>query len=202
MKNRSVLGAIGMIFVIAMPATGWAGSSSGWAKAWHCAAEPVVDFWEQELIGSEATGRARLCTTPFGMYSSMKVRGLTPGNAYTVWWVYVDKPEECVNFPLTPENSEVPVAEPIGYAAPCGLADFFSVDPSGEFLNPLVVFGRMDGMVVNSDRRVNFHGSFRSFQPSPGSQVWLFAFGHGPADIYDKRQLARQLLTPEDPLSG
>ena len=79
---------------------------------------------------------------------------------------------------------------------------FLTPDPSGEFLNPLVVYGRMDSVVADRRRKIRFAGDVRSFSPSPGSQVWMFVFGHGPADTTDKRQLARQLLTPEDPLSG
>ncbi|MEO1117320.1 MAG: hypothetical protein AAFX75_05520 [Pseudomonadota bacterium] len=162
----------------------------------------MLDFWEQEVVGNEARGRASLCATPFGMYASMRVRGLTPGNPYTVWWVYIDKPEQCVNFPLTPENSPVPIPEPVGYASPCGLADFLTPDPSGDFLNPLAVYGRMDGGIVGNRFVTHFQGSVRSFEPAPGSQVWMFVWGHGPAARGDKRQLARQLLTPEDPVSG
>lgn len=44
--------------------------------------------------------------------------------------------------------------------------------------------------------------SLRDFTPAAGSQVWMFIFGRGPADTSDRRQLARQLLTPEDPGSG
>jgi len=39
-------------------------------------------------------------------------------------------------------------------------------------------------------------------KPSSGSQIWLLMFGHGAADFSDGRHLARQLLTPEDPLAG
>jgi hypothetical protein len=37
---------------------------------------------------------------------------------------------------------------------------------------------------------------------SSGSQVWMLMFGHLAADFNDRRQLARQLLTPEDPGAG
>ncbi len=177
-----------------------ASGASSWG--WYCDQEAVTSYWEQDITGQAIKGRGGLCTTPFGMFSSLRLSGLTPGNAYTVWWVYIDKPHDCVGFPLTPDNSDVPFPEPAGYAGSCGLADFFTVDPSGDFLNPLVVYGRMDGVVAHSKRRTWFSGDVRSFTPDSGSQVWMFVFGHGPADESDKRQLARQLLTPEDPLSG
>lgn len=202
MKLQSVIGAICFAALAFSSSLAAAGNHKKGHGGWYCKNEAVVDFWEQELLGSEARGRARLCSTPFGMFSNMQVRGLTPGNAYTVWWVYIDKPEDCVNFPLTPETADVPVPEPIGYATPCGLADFFTPDPSGEFLNPLAVYGRLDSVVVDRVRQITLRGNLRDFQPASGSQVWMFIFGHGPADDSDKRQLARQLLTPEDPLSG
>ncbi|MEM7277502.1 MAG: hypothetical protein AAF385_05185 [Pseudomonadota bacterium] len=171
-------------------------------SGWSCDKQSVISFWEENVGGSELQGKSGLCSTPFGVFSSMSITGLTPGSAYTVWWVYIDKPEECVNFPLTPDNSDLPFPEPIAYGGACGLADFFTPDESGEFLNPLVVFGRMDSAIASNKRRTLFTGDIRNFTPAPGSQVWLFAFGHGPADESDTRQLARQLLTPEDPLSG
>lgn len=131
----------------------------------------------------------------------MSVRGLTPGNAYTVWWIYIDDPASCANSPL-PAPDVIPFPEPDDFAGPCGLVDFFTVDAGGQFLNPLVVFGRMDGVVAPDKARTRFAGDLRSFGPSPGSQVWMFVFGHGAANQADKRELARQLLTPEDPLSG
>lgn len=174
---------------------------------WHCDSAPVQEFWEEDINLAEVSGRGHLCQTPYGLWSSMKIKGLTEGNAYTVWWIYIDDPGSCVNFPLPqglelPDKSSVPFDEPAGYASGCGLADFFTTDSSGEFLNPLVVYGRMDSAVTNHHRRTRFNGELRSFTPSPGSQVWMLVFGHGPAKRDDKRELARQLLTPEDPLSG
>ena len=168
---------------------------------WNCESDQLTSFWEEDVGGSELSGRGTVCVTPFGLWSTMQVRGLTSGNAYTTWWVYIDDPESCANFPL-PSPEVIPFPEPENYAGSCGLADFFTPDPSGEFLNPLAVFGRMDSVIASGKRRTRFAGDLRDFEPSSGSQVWLFIFGHGPADQSDKRQLARQLLTPEDPGSG
>ena len=195
----SVLCALVLQFSPAEPA--YAGGS--WS--WNCDRGSVVSFWEQYIAGNELSGQGTLCTTPFGLWSTMRVHGLTEGNAYTVWWIYIDDPDSCANFPLPsgpPPEGVIPFPEPEGYATPCGLVDFFTPDPSGEFINPLIVFGRMDSVIARGGRIDRFAGDLRSFKPSPGSQVWMFIFGHGPADTSDKRQLARQLLTPEDPLSG
>ena len=167
----------------------------------QCDRQPITSFWEQQIAGSPVEGRGMVCETPFGLWSTITARGLTPGNAYTVWWVYIDEPGKCAGQPL-PSPEVIPFPEPPGYAGQCGLADFFTTDESGEFLNPLAVFGRMDAAIARSHGRTRFAGDFRHFEPRPGSQVWMFIFGHGPADTSDKRQLARQLLTPEDPGTG
>lgn len=169
---------------------------------WNCENGSLTSFWENQIGGNELSGRGTVCATPFGLWSTMSVRGLTSGNAYTTWWVYIDDPASCANLPLTPDNSPVPFSEPVGYAGTCGLADFFTEDSSGQFLNPLAVFGRMDSVIAKHKRKTRFAGDVRDFVPSSGSQIWMFVFGHGPADMTDKRQLARQLLTPEDPGSG
>lgn len=196
-KTKIIATALCVVALQFAPA-GPAYASGGWS--WNCDNQSLTSFWEEPIAGSELTGRGTVCATPLGLWSTMSVKGLTPGNAYTVWWVYIDDPESCVNFPLNPPD--VPIPEPVGYAGRCGLADFFTADPSGDFLNPLAVYGRMDSVIAGNKRKTRFAGDLRSFTPSSGSQVWMFVFGHGPADQSDKRQLARQLLTPEDPLSG
>lgn len=175
---------------------------AGPGRAWNCERDGLTSFWEGDIAGRELKGGGVVCATSRGLWSQMQVRGLTPGNAYTVWWVYIDDPASCAGVRLTPENSEVPFSEPAGYAGACGLADFFTPDAGGGHLDPLAVFGRMDSVIAGQGKRTWFWGDLRGMTPSQGSQVWLFLFGHGPADADDKRQLARQLLTPEDPGTG
>jgi hypothetical protein len=115
----------------------------------------------------------------------MRVRNLTAGNAYTVWWVYFDNAADCVDG----ERILAPTA--------CGA--LFNGNWDGD--NPRAVFGRMDSAVPTHDRE-HFHGQMRDFIPSSGSQVMLLIFGHGVADYGDTQHLARQLLTPEDPAAG
>ncbi len=177
-----------------------AAHSSGWWN-WDCQKESLTSYWEEPIAGNELSGKGTVCASHSGLWSTMSVKGLTAGNAYTVWWVYIDNPAACVNFPL-PSPAAIPFPEPANYAGRCGLADFFTPSESGKYLDPLVVYGRMDSVVASDHRRTRFSGDLRSFRPSSGSQVWMFIFGHGPADHSDTRQLARQLLTPEDPLSG
>ena len=175
-------------------------AAGGWLP--NCDSERLTEFWEEDITGNKLSGRGVLCTSRYGTWATLSTKGLAPGNAYTVWWVYIDDPDSCVNAPLTPDVADIPFDEPVGYAGRCGLADFFTMDETGTFLDPLVVYGRMDSVVASNRIWTRFAGDIRKFSPSRGSQVWMFVFGHGPADTVDKRQLARQLLTPEDPLSG
>lgn len=198
-KHTTVAAIFCAVCLQALPA---APAYAGGSWNWNCKNERLTSFWEKDIGGDELSGRGTICATPFGLWSTLSVRGLTPGNAYTTWWVYIDDPDSCANFPLTPDNAPVPFNEPVGYAGRCGLADFFTQAESGDFLDPLAVFGRMDSVVARHKRRTRFAGDLRDFVPSSGSQIWMFVFGHGPADTTDKRQLARQLLTPEDPGSG
>ena len=123
------------------------------------------------------SGRSVLCQDRGGITGRVFANGLVANDAYTVWWVYFDNPAACV----------VPLQ--------CGLEDF-----AGE--NPLGVFGRMDSLVAGTGEVGMFVDRLRNFSPSKGAQVWLLMFGHGAADFSDRRHLARQLLTPEDPNAG
>ena len=195
--TRSAIAAAFLFTILVLSSRAEAGQYD-WLDCDH---QKLTSFWEEQIAGTPVRGRATLCKTPFGLWSTISARGLTPGNAYTVWWVYIDRPEQCAGQPL-PSPEVIPFPEPPEYAGTCGLADFFTPDESGAFLDPLAVFGRMDGSIVRTGYRTRFAGDWRDFQPRGGSQVWMFVFGHGPADTSDKRQLARQLLTPEDPASG
>ena len=197
---RTALKYLAHLLILGVAGFGSANASE--RGGWQCERESLTSFWEQDIVGQKLSGRGAVCTTKRGVLSHMQVRGLTPGNAYTVWWVYIDDPASCAGVRLTPENSEVPFPEPNGYAGRCGLADFFTPNAAGDGLDPLAVFGRMDSAVAGGGWRTWFAGDLRGLVPSPGSQVWMFVFGHGPADVNDKRQLARQLLTPEDPGTG
>ena len=198
---RTLIGSFCLCLVAAILPTGPASADTGSAWRWHCDEQPVVDFWGEEIEGNTIRGRGLFCATPFGLWSTLRTKDLTPGNAYTVWWVYIDNPAACAAMPL-PSPDAIPFPEPTSYAGPCGLADFFTPQPGTDILDPLAVFGRMDSVIAKYRRITRFSGNVKDFTPSSGSQVWLFVFGHGPADHSDKRQLARQLLTPEDPGSG
>jgi len=140
----------------------------------------VVDFG----TGADIVGTATLCINDkgpgTGVRGRMEVELLQPGDAYTAWFVYIDRPDLCVGG---------------GSPGVCGPADF-----AGD--KPLGVFGRFDSAVAGADGEEEFEGSVRGLRLSSGSQVWFLLFRHGPADTSDHSHLARQLLTPEDPNDG
>lgn len=129
------------------------------------------------FVETEATGSATLCLRPRGLKGHLRLKGLIPGNAYTVWWVYIDDPSSCSGGPGV-----------------CGVPDFF-----GD--KPLAVMGRFSSGVAPRRGRLGFWGSLNGLEPTSGSQVWFFTWGHGAASD-DGAALARQLLTPEDPNAG
>ncbi len=127
------------------------------------------------------SGKGTVCVKSGGLKGRVRAKGLVPGAAYTIWWVYFDDTSVC-------ESSDEPPF--------CGLADFGF--PVG---NPNAVFGRFGSRVAPRNGKAHFSDSVDGMQPSSGSQVWLLMFGHGPASG-DGQRLARQLLTPEDPNAG
>lgn len=133
----------------------------------------------QAMIGVDPniSGSANLCLTPGGLKAQMNAKGLTAGNAYTVWWVYFDDPSQCV------------------VEGECGEADL-----GGD--NPLGVFGRFDSAIGPRNGNVHFSDAVPGMQPSGGAQIWILILDHGEAMYADGRRLARQLLTPEDPAAG
>jgi hypothetical protein len=116
------------------------------------------------------------------------VANLVPGNAYTVWWTYLDDPTQCTG--VTP----LPVSLTGGVSG-CELADFEGDKPVG-------MLGRMASGVAPRNGKLNLRGEVGGMQPSSGSEVWFWVFTHGPANYTDGAALGRQLLTPEDPAAG
>ncbi len=131
---------------------------------------------EQEItpLGQSIEGKSRLCILHDGIRGSMKANGLTQGDAYTLWFVYIDDPTAC---------------------DPSTLDCFDDPDPEG-------VFGRFDSAVGSKHGQNGFTGTVDGMVPSSGSLVFLLLYTHGPAEYSDPRKLARQLLTPEDPDAG
>jgi len=142
------------------------------AMAHECDKQDIID-----AAGVGITGSADLCSDSRGLKAQLHVEGLVPGDAYTVWWIYFDDPSLC----------EVPNE--------CGDADFGGDDPVG-------VFGRYGSAVARKNGKTHISDRLSGMTPSSGSQVWILLINHGAADLSDGKQLARQLLTPEDPLAG
>ncbi len=129
--------------------------------------------------GSSVSGGALLVVNKEGARVLMQAENLTPGNAYTVWFVYFDDASKCV----TPNH-----CAPVDLTMPAGA-------PEG-------VFGRMAGAIAGPDGELTFQASLPDFEVSAGSAVHLALFSHGPANTTDLQERARQLLTPEAPALG
>jgi hypothetical protein len=138
--------------------------------------ETCLDAPVTQLTSSPIGGTARLCAGGAGVHADVSAEQLAAGEAYTIWFVYFDRPAACA-------------------AQPCAGGDALGDDP-------VAVFSRMDGVVADGAGAARFSGDFRDLRLSPGSLVWLLVFGHGPANIEDNRARARQLLTPQSPRLG
>jgi len=151
----------------------------------QCDNQSIFDFGVFGFPESGATGSGNMCATPVGLKAQMNVDGLIPGNAYTVWWVYFDNRVD----------NETVCGGGFPFTGSCGFGDF-----GGD--NPVAVFGRLGSAVAQANGKAHFGDELSGMQASSGSEVWLLMFGHGSAALGDGRQLARQLLTPEDPTAG
>jgi hypothetical protein len=137
-------------------------------------------FLKQPIIAlndTGITGEAKLCVDSSGVRSELAARNLVPGYVYSIWFAYIDQPSTC----LTPGQ--------------CSDPDFYVGH------SPVAVFGRTDSGVATRSAGF-FSGNVRNLRLSSGSQVWLVAHFHGPASVDDNRELARQLLTAQDPIFG
>lgn len=136
-------------------------------------------------------GDAFLCIDPQGVRAKLHAQALTPGYAYTVWFVYFDDPSQCA----TP--GQCGALEDVTAPGQCGDVP---LDLKG--VNPVGVLGRLDSAVAPHNGKVTFSGRVRGLHLSSESQVFIFLAEHGLANASDNRALARQLLTPEDPFIG
>ena len=102
--------------------------------------------------------------------------GLKQGNAYTVWFVYIEQPALCEHPGIYDSASDYVANDPVG------------------------VLGRMDSPVVARSGHLRFSGTFLVCG-CPGSQVQIILIGHGLAST-NTLSRARQLLTPQDPGLG
>lgn len=117
--------------------------------------------------GAEIPGAsARLMRGKNGVKGWLRTNGLTPGNAYTLWIIVFNHPENCI------------------MANECRLADAMAADPAVAF--DLISAG---GQVVGQDGRATFAGRARVGEPgrrgiglldASEAQIHLVVRSHGP----------------------
>ena len=129
--------------------------------------------------GSSISGHGTLVVNNEGADVVIRAENLTPGVAYTTWFLYFDNTAQC----LVPNQ--------------CGNADL-----SAPASNPAGVLGRLDSAVSGDNGQLTFKGTLRDFHVSAGSSVHIAVYAHGPVDLTNNLARARQLLTPESPSLG
>jgi hypothetical protein len=134
-------------------------------------------------LAEMVSGEVSVCQTAGDVNAKLKLKGLTPGTVYTVWFIYIDDGSKCA-------------AE--------GQATCFGTTPTGgdQTAVPDEAFGRLTDLVAPKNGKANVTGDVPGLKLSKGSQVWILLKGHGPANTSDNLALARQLLTPEDETAG
>jgi hypothetical protein len=82
--------------------------------------------------------KALLMTTEAGAFASVATRELTPGNAYTLWWVVINKPSACEQSPCSRDDV---VLRSATTRADVGYADglIAGADGTGRFASHLPV---------------------------------------------------------------
>lgn len=128
---------------------------------------------------SSVSGHGILVVNNEGADVVIRAEKLTPGVAYTTFFLYFDNTAQCV----VPHQ--------------CANADLST--PAG---NPAGVLGRLDSAVSGENGQLTFKGTLRDFHVSAGSSVHIAVYAHGPVDLTNNQERARQLLTPESPSLG
>ena len=146
------------------------------ADDWGCDEGIALHTNLVTLNNSGVTGSAKVCISARGVHTRITAQNLTPGNPYTVWFVYFDNPQNCLNpGHCTPADTTTPLADPEG------------------------VLGRYDSTIAAGSQGT-FSGHV-GLIPSSGSEIHLPIFAHGSLSP-DGHLRARQLLTPQDPSLG
>jgi hypothetical protein len=124
-------------------------------------------------------GNAFLCTTKAGVTAEIRASGLTAGDAYTFWFVYIDNAAKC---------------------AADGMVVCVGINLPDDV--PDAAFGRVADVIAPAKGKVTIVGTVPGLQLSAGSQVMFLLKGHGPANPTDNLARARQILTAEDATVG
>jgi hypothetical protein len=138
------------------------------APATHC----TTDVYDATTL--DVTGTATLIRNDNKISMTFNAENLTPGNAYTVWWVIWNKPENCA----------------IPYA--CDLGDFATtqlVEVDALFATGHVVGGNGVGHFAASRKESDITGSTNYLFDEPAfpledartAEVHLLLRDHGPA---------------------
>ncbi len=119
---------------------------------------------KQPIAAAQETvkGNGFLCSNQTDVKARIQASGLTPCDAYTFWFVYIDDAAKCAA-----------EGEPI-----C----FGENDPNDV---PDAAFGRLSDVVAPKDGKASISGSVPGLTLSKGSQVLFLLKGHGAANTSD-----------------
>lgn len=129
-------------------------AGTAWAEPSSTDQQDVLGFSDFMPTG----GNSRLTRTDDTVSLALEAAGLTPGRAYTVWWVVFNNPAGCV----IPNE--------------CGDADFAVSIASAE-----IAVGNATGNIARADGTTEFGGTLRQNDTSGDHQVLFGAGGMSDA---------------------
>lgn len=162
--------------------------------AGSCSSEPVSEAENLNVVNAKASkstvdvfdgvngvvaGSATLKRNANGITINFKATGLTPGYAYTLWWVIWNNPENCVGFPgpcgeadlANATTVKVELLTATGHVVGASGIGYFSAhlneNDSNGTVNPLLGLPEFGGLLDAETAEV--HGVLRSHGPAiPG----------------------------------
>lgn len=99
-RSRLVAAAIAAIPLCLTLTVAWAGSTEE-ANVYQ---SDVMTHPSQGDVRAVAGAKAMLMTTNLGAFAHLTTPQLTPGNAYTLWWIVFNEPTACSTSPCTPAD--------------------------------------------------------------------------------------------------
>jgi hypothetical protein len=120
----------------------------------------------QGSVAAVPGATAILMTTKRGAFAHLATPKLTPGNAYTLWWIVINEPSACETSPCTPSDvlkrTDITKAD-VGYgggliAGSDAAGRFASYLPVGPLTNPWFGNGFVNPLGAEIHLVINDHG--------------------------------------------
>jgi hypothetical protein len=138
------------------------------ASATHCS----TDVYDATTL--DVTGAATLIRNDNKISMTFHAENLTPGNAYTVWWVIWNKPENCA-IPFACDLDDLLITQLVEVDVPFAAGLVVGTDGVGSF-----AASRMEGDTTGSTNHL-FNAPPFALEDARTAEIHLLLRDHGPA---------------------